>query len=380
MSISRPLSESPWPRSEPAALTAGPEQESLRDAARGILGRHSSLEQVRAASATEAGYSDDQWARLVDDMSVTTLAMPESDGGLGYGMVELGIILEECGRSLASEPIYSSAVLGIQALTMASRKVDAGLLEAVRNGTAIAAVSALTPDFDQVEATRSDDGWVVSGQVLHVVGGAHADVAVASSRSTEGLGVYAVTIGDQVTRKERAVLDPTRRQADLVLENAPATLLALDSDADRLISHLRDLSTLALSCENTGLADALLEMTVAYVKTRNQFGRAIGSFQAVKHRLADLLMEVERARSAARYAAAVYDQDPDEAHLAIAVAGAVCSDAAIHAAHEVVQLHGGVGFTWEHAAHSYFRRAMGNEGIQGNSRTHRARIADLIGI
>ena len=140
------------------------------------------------------------------------------------------------------------------------------------------------------------------------------------------------------------------------------------------------MSTLALACENTGIADALLQMTLEHVKTRHQFGRPIGSFQAIKHRLADMLVELERARSAARYAAAVHDEDPDEARLAIAVAGAVCSDAAVHAAHEAVQLHGGVGFTWEHSAHSYFRRVLGNEALQGDSRTHRARIADLLAV
>lgn len=380
MALSTSTTEEPWPRSEPASLTPGLEQEGLRDAVRKLLGKHSSLEQVRAASKDNIGYSPSLWTRLVDDMSITTLAVPEPDGGLGYGLVELGVILEECGRSLVSEPVYASAVLGVHALQFATEQIDSVLLDAVRSGSAIASVSAMSPDSDRTEATHTDTGWCITGTVLHVVGGAEADVLVVSARTDDGLGIFTLDRGPHVSSRNRAVLDPTRRQADLGLTDAPATLLAAGAEADRLIHRVRDLSTLALSCENTGIADALLQMTIDHVKTRNQFGRPIGSFQTVKHRLADLLLGLERARSAARYAAAVYDENPDDAHLAIAVAGAVCVDAVIHAAHEAIQLHGGVGFTWEHAAHSYFRRAMGNEAIQGNSRSHRARIADLIGV
>jgi len=180
--------------------------------------------------------------------------------------------------------------------------------------------------------------------------------------------------------REREVVDPTRRQADLTVAEVPAVPVVGADDYARVCTRIHDLRTLAIAFENTGIVDALLEMTVEYVKTRHQFGRPIGSFQAVKHRLADVLVLLERARSAIRYAASVYDEAPDTARLAIAVAGAVCTDAAIDAAAEAVQLHGGVGFTWEHPAHSYFRRALGNEAVQGDSRTHRARIAELIGI
>ena len=147
-----------------------------------------------------------------------------------------------------------------------------------------------------------------------------------------------------------------------------------------MVSDLTTLSAVALAAEQVGMIDAMLEMTRTYVEQRHQFGRPLASFQVIKHRLADLLVDLERSRSAARYAAAAWDQDPASAALAAAVAGATCTDAVIRAAHETVQLHGGVGFTWEHAAHFFVRRALGDEAVFGSARVHRARIADLLGI
>lgn len=367
----------PWPRSEPPALTPGSEQAEIRETIRGVLAKYSTIGQVRAAADSASGYSVDLWKRLVTDMSVTSLAVPEETGGLGYGMVELGIILEECGRALVVEPVYQHAAVGVRAMMEAG---NSDLLEKVLDGTTVAAVSALTAESDDLDAHRADDEWVLTGQVRFVVGGGGADVIVVSARSPEGIALFAVSTKNASTAHDRRVVDSTRRQADISFDRASATLLVPVDRAVDAIARIQDVATLALACENTGIADALLQMTLDHVKTRHQFGRPIGSFQAIKHRLADMLIELERARSAARYAAAVHDEDPDEARLAIAVAGAVCGDAAVHVAHEAVQLHGGVGFTWEHSAHSYFRRVLGNEALQGDSRAHRARIADFLAV
>ncbi|OZC59469.1 acyl-CoA dehydrogenase [Rhodococcus sp. 06-470-2] len=367
----------PWPRSEPSALTPGSEQAEIRETIRGVLGRYSTIEQVRSAADSTPGYSVDLWKRLVTDMSVTALAVPEESGGLGYGMVELGIILEECGRALAVEPVYQHAAVGVRAVMEAG---NSDVFEELLDGTTVAAVSALTAESDDLDAHRIGDGWVLSGQARFVVGGGGADLIVVSARCPEGAALFAVSATSASAVRDRRVVDSTRRQADISFDGAAATLLVPTARAAEAIARIQDVSTLALACENTGIADALLQMTLDHVKARHQFGRPIGSFQAIKHRLADMLIELERARSAARYAAAVYDEDPEEARLAIAVAGAVCSDAAVHAAHEAVQLHGGVGFTWEHSAHSYFRRVLGNEALQGDSRSHRARIADLLAV
>lgn len=377
MSSSHRDAQAPWPRSEPSALTPGSEQAEIREAIRGVLAKYSTIEQVRASADSDPGYSVELWKRLVDDMSVTAMAVPEELGGLGYGMVELGIIVEECGRALAVEPVYQHAAVGVRAMMEAG---NSDLLEEILGGTTVAAVSALSAESDDVDADRTDDGWVLSGQVRFVVGGGAADLVVVSARFPDGIALFGVSANNFSALHDRRVVDSTRRQADISFDRAPATLLVSVDGAGEAIARIQDVATLALACENTGIADALLQMTLEHVKTRHQFGRPIGSFQAIKHRLADMLVELERARSAARYAAAVHDEDPEEARLAIAVAGAVCSDAAVHAAHEAVQLHGGVGFTWEHSAHSYFRRVLGNEALQGDSRAHRARIADLLAV
>ena len=368
-----------WPRSEPAGLTPGPEQAALRESLRALLAKHGDITQVREASSTERGFSASLWRALVDDMSVTALAAPEGRGGLGYGVTELATILEECGRALVSEPVYSSAVLGVQALLL-TRLGDDDLLAGVLAGALLATVSALDATTDDLRAARTSAGWVVDGTVTHLTCGGTADVIVASADCPDGRRLFALRPGRACVRTERTVLDPTRRQADVTLRGAPAVALTEPEETVAAATRLRDLATLALASENTGIVDMLLEMTVAYTSTRRQFDRAIGSFQAVKHRLADLLVLLERARSASRYAAAAFAEDPDAARLAVAVAGAVCADAAVQAAAEAVQLHGGIGFTWEHPAHSYFRRAMGNEAAQGGSRTHRSTIAALVGL
>ncbi|MGW5381171.1 acyl-CoA dehydrogenase family protein [Nocardia sp. NPDC003963] len=373
------VAEAPWPRAEPAALTPGPEQEQLRETLRALLAKYSGIEQVRASADSETGYSEPLWRRLVDEMAVTTLAIPEEFGGLGYSTTELAIVLEECGRALVCEPVLASAVLGARALLTAPAET-ADLLPDVLAGRLLITVSGLGPDTDELHARQHGDDWRIDGSITHLPGGATADLAVTSADTSDGRRLFVLRLGPETTRRPREVLDPTRRQADLSVRNCPAVALTTPESTRPETARLHDLATLALACENTGIVDHLLELTVGYVGTRYQFGRPIGSFQAIKHRLADLLVASERARSASRYAAAVYAEDPESARLAVAVAGAVCTDAVVLAASEAVQLHGGVGFTWEHPVHSYLRRAFGNEATQGDSRANRTRIADLIGI
>lgn len=373
------VAEHPWPRSEPPGLSPDPERVQLRESLRGLLGKYSDIEQVRAAADTGPGYSPQLWRTLVDEMSVTGLAVPERHGGLGYGTAELAVVLEECGRALVCEPVYSSAVLGTHAL-LAAPEAEGNPLPEVLAGNLVATMSSLDPATDNLRGTSNPDGWRIDGTVTHLIGGRSADIVIASAETADGPRLFALRPPDDAVRTELRVLDPTRRQADLTVRDCPAVALTAPDTTPAVRARLHDLATLALACENTGIVERLLDMTVEYAVTRHQFGRAIGSFQAVKHRLADLLVSLERARSASRYAAALYAEDPDSARLAVAVAGAVCTDAAVHAAAEAVQLHGGVGFTWEHPAHSYFRRVLGNEAAQGDARTHRARVAALIGV
>nr|WP_255458019.1 acyl-CoA dehydrogenase family protein [Dietzia sp. DQ11-38-2] len=223
-------------------------------------------------------------------------------------------------------------------------------------------------------------GSVVNGLVPGVLWGEAVDslVVVASSGAEKALVVVDLTGAE---RRPREVVDLTRRRADVQLVDAPTRILV---GAARFLDVVRELTLItgaALAAEHAGIAARLLDDTVAYVQQRHQFGRAIGSFQAIKHRLADMLVDRERARSAAMYALAVLDEDDArDAELAVAVASAVCADAATRSAYEAIQLHGGIGFTWEHSAHFYLRRALGDEGAFGGGRKARRSIADLVGV
>ena len=372
----------PWPETEPLAMTPVAEHDDIRDVLRRLLDRHSTLEDSRLAAESEIGYSPELWSLLVKEMNVAALAVPEDRGGLGYGVVELGIVLEECGRALVSEPVLTSATLGVHALLAAERspRVEE-VLDRVVQGELVATVTALTEQTDFVDATRVGDRWSVSGRATNVVQGGAADVVVLLGRSEDGPGLYAVDLRTaSVRRSELPVVDPSRRQATLLFDDVEAVRLVGPGEAPRAVEELHSLAVIGLACEHVGMIERLLDGTVEYAMQRRQFGRAIGSFQAVKHRLANTLVELEKARSAARYAAAAFSEDPGAAALPAAVAGAVCTEAVIATASEAVQLHGGVGFTWEHAAHSYVRRALGDEPLLGDSRAHRSRVADLVGL
>ncbi|WP_328813419.1 acyl-CoA dehydrogenase family protein [Rhodococcus sp. NBC_00297] len=367
---------SPWPEAEPAGLIPGPEQADLRSAMRAVLARH---------SGRDEGTPTALWRALVDDMAVTMLSVPENRGGLGYGMTDMAVVLEECGRALVSEPVLFGAGVGVHALLLApAGTVDAMVSGALAGELRVAVHLPVTQTgraaAQVITADHTADGWRLSGVVNDIVHGASADVVVVGAHTADGARVFAVPLSDAVRAVPRTVIDPTRTRADVHLDSAAASALTEVAGTVSALDDLRARATIGLASEHTGIADRMLEMTVEYVTTRQQFGRPVGSFQAVKHRLADLLLSLERARSASRFAAALYDSSRDRAALAVAIAGAVCTEVASESVAEAVQLHGGVGFTWEHQAHRYFRRATGDEALLGDAVYHRRRIADLIGL
>lgn len=366
----------PWPEAEPDVLQPVEEHDDLRAVTRSILERGGSIERVREVVEHPTGYSADLWTLLASEVGVAALAVPESRGGLGYGVREVGIVLEECGAALTPEPVLASAVLGTQALLQADDPDEVGeLLAAALVGKRVLSVAVA----GDLAVTRDGTGWRVDGSLRRVLQGAATGVVVARATHDGAPVLVAVDVPDGAAL-ECTVLDPTRRQADLRLEAAAARVVVGPDRFEAAWSRLETLRRVAVACEHAGLVGHLLDLTVAYVVERQQFGRTIGSFQAVKHRLADVLVDRERARSAARYAAAVYATDPEAARLPAAVAAAVCLDAAVRTAHEAVQLHGGIGFTWEHQAHLYLRRVLGDEGLFGSSTEHRRLVADLVGL
>ncbi len=372
----------PWSIDASIPLLPNDEEADLRDAVRSLLTSAGDIEDVRRISESELGYSSQVWTELTTSMAVTTMAVPESDGGLGYGLTYLCTVLEECGRALRPEPVLTSAAVGIPALLLGSGEGLADHRAAALDGRAVVTATPLDSDTDRLAASVIASGeWQVSGTAAHVPHGATAHIAVVTAETETGRRLFAVPLtGDSVTRVTSDSLDPTRPLAVLHLDAAPAIPLSDEGDTVALLSELHARATIAVAAENVGIAAHLLEMTIEYTSSRKQFGRAIASYQAIKHRIADMLLDVERARSAARYAAGVVDTDGnrDAVAFAAAVAGTVCTDAAIRVCTETIQLHGGIGFTWEHPAHNYYRRVLVNEAATGDATTQRTRIASSI--
>ena len=372
----------PWPESDAAVLAPVAEHEDLRKVMRDLLQTHASHEQVRQSLESPKGYSSQLWSLLNDEMDVSSLAVPEDRGGLGFGLGVLAVVLEEAGRALLPEPLLMSSVLGARAVlaTPASTLPDE-LVTGVLTGRLVATVAMDGHADGHLTASRDDAAYTATGHVGRVVHGQSADLLLAPAVGDAGESLHLLDLrGTGVTRTPLEVLDHTRRQARIDLEATPAFLVAGPEDWPAVRSELAVLTSVALAAEHVGMIEAMLEMTGTYAGQRHQFGRPLASFQVIKHRLADMLVDLERSRSAARYAAAMFDQEPASAGLAAAVAGAVCTDAVIRTAHDTVQLHGGVGFTWEHPAHFDVRRALGDEAVFGSARLHRARVAEVLGL
>ncbi|MFF4017822.1 acyl-CoA dehydrogenase family protein [Streptomyces sp. NPDC001843] len=380
-------------------LTA--EQDEIRRTLRELLHKRCGAEELRAALDAPAGHDPALWSALADQLGLPGLALPEAYGGVGCPVTDLALACEEVGRALAPSPLLATSVLVaplILALGTDAQRADllprlaAGALTAALAvpGTALTAALALTGGnggawagggrAGGVQARRDGTGWRLYGQVDQVLDGHSARLLLVAAHA----GGYArprtllfLVEGDAagVLRTRQTSLDATRPQGRVQLRDVRAALLG-DEDADVLtaLAALGDTAAAVLAAEAVGAADRALERTVEYVGQREQFGRAIGSFQAVKHRLADVYVEVQAARSAAYYAAwAAAHGQPGERAGGLALAQAL--QALRCAAGEAIQLHGGIGFTWEHEAHLYFKRAAGDELLFGPVHRLRARAA-----
>ena len=365
------------PEADPSIILPSEEREELRTVITQFIARHATHEAVRASTEVDPGYSRPRWAKLNEELQIAALAVPEELGGHGFGLADLGVVLEEAGAALLPEPILASAVVGCQALVRADDAgAVAGLLEQVMEGR-----STLGVALDQTVSLGAAHGRTeADGLAEGVLWGAAADHLVVVGDSG-GRSVLAVIDLAGAPRTPREVMDLTRRRADISLAGAPVQVIVGADRFPRVVAELRLIQSAALAAEHAGIASHLVDATVEYVQQRHQFGRSIGSFQAIKHRLADMLVDRERARAAALYAMAVLDQDDAvDTELAVAVAASVCADAATRSAYEAIQLHGGIGFTWEHSAHFYLRRVLGDEGAFGGGREARRVIADLVGV
>ena len=375
----------PWPQADPTVLAPVAEHDDLRAVVRQVLEKHADHEAVRAAADSDLGHDPTLWARLNGELEIGGLALPVELGGSGFGLRELGVVLEEVGAALVPDPVLSSAVLGARALALADdTTAHADLLAGVVSGEAVLAVG---DEVASEAVVRVENGaYVLDGTVARVVHAGRADHLVLPAR-LDGATVLVLAPASALEVTPRTGIDPTRRVADVTAAAASVELLVGVERGARVVRVLELLRRAAVASQQAGAVSRLLDLTCEYVTQREQFSRPIGSFQAVKHRLADVLVDRERALSASRYAVAVLDpvlagdlDVPDDVALAVEVAATVCQDAFVRAAHETVQLHGGIGFTWEHRAHYYVRRALADEGFGGGSSRSRSRIADLVGV
>jgi alkylation response protein AidB-like acyl-CoA dehydrogenase len=362
------------------------EQRELRATVRRFCAEHSDEQTVRTLMDSELGHDPATWARLGGELGVLGLAVPESLGGAGAGVVDQAVVVEELGAALLCGPVLGTVGLAVPALVAAPPSaLRDELLPTLVDGSATAALA--TPDraglFDphaiSVGAVRSGEGWELTGVVPQVVDGAGADVLLVAASGPDGVALFAVPgAAEEVSREPLSTLDLTRRQASLRLRDAPARLVAGAEEIDGVLGYAYDVAAALLAAEQVGGAQHLLDLTVEYAKTRLQFGRPIGSFQAVKHRLADMLVLVEHARSAAYHAAWALQDGTDDPFLATSIAQATCSDAYYRVAADAIQLHGGIGFTWEHQAHLYYKRAVTDAALLGSAEAHRDRIAAAV--
>ncbi|MFI6620759.1 acyl-CoA dehydrogenase family protein [Streptomyces sp. NPDC050528] len=365
-------------------MTFTEEQQQLRTTLRRFLAEKAPSAAVRRAMDSDEGHDPRLWRQMADQLGLHGLALPEAYGGFGGGPVELGIVLEELGRVLLPSPYFATVALAGQALAASNDEAaKARWLPAIADGstTATLALAEASGSWRPEDIETSAGNGTVSGTKMFVVDGHTADLILVVARTDTGPALFAVD-GDApgVTRTRLETLDPTRRLARVDLDGAPARRIGSDDDASVHLRTVLDLVAVALAAEQVGGAQACLDAAVEYAKVRVQFGRPIGSFQAIKHKCADLLVQVEGARSAAYHATTVAAEGSSELPVSAALAAACCADAFTHAAKENIQIHGGIGYTWEHDAHLYLKRAKSSEQLFGGPAMHRARLADLVGI
>ena len=369
------------------------EHEELRATVRQLLADNSDEQAVRAHMASDRGYDADVWAQLADQMGLAGLIIPEDHGGAGFGFAELCVVAEEMGRALLCAPFLSTAVMSAGALLLcANDDAKAAHLSSIAAGEKTATLAYADTngrwDLAGIEMTtqEKDGAWLLEGSKGWVLDGHTADLILVVARTSEGLELFGVESGAAGLKREVIpALDLTRSLSRLEFTGTKAVKLS-DGDQTEGLERVLALTHSALAAEQVGGAQWCLDTAVGYAKSRLQFGRPIGSYQSIKHKCADLLIDVEFAKAAAYNACFLaadcletgegWDEAVEYAHLA----KSFCSEAFYHTAAENIQIHGGMGFTWEHPAHLYFKRAKASELLFGDAAHHREALADCLGL
>ena len=372
------------------------EQELLRSTARKFFENECTSETVRKLMDGPEGMTPELWKKLAEQ-GWLGLIVPDAYGGMGLGVVDLVVLMEEMGRAVVPGPFFSTVLLGglaiLEAGTEAQKKA---WLPKLTSGEARATLAWMEPSADlgargiTLSATAKRGGHVLNGTKLFVQDAHTADLIVVAARTAggqtpeEGITLFLVPKGAPgLTITLLPTMDQTRKLCEVTLKDVVANADAVMGQAGAgwaALARVLDRATVALCAEMCGGAQKVLDMTVEYAKIRQAFGRPIGSYQGVKHRAADMLVDVENSKSITYYAAWAMDEGVPEGPLAVSMAKAYVSDAYRRVAGAGIQLHGGIGFTWEHDLHLYFKRAKGSEFTFGDSIWHRERVAQLVNL
>ncbi|MCP5059714.1 MAG: acyl-CoA/acyl-ACP dehydrogenase [bacterium] len=368
------------------------EQDEFREMLRRFFEEKASAIEVRRMAESPEGFDRTLWKQMAGELGLQGIHLPERHGGQGFGFLELGIVLEEMGRVLLPSPFFASSVLATAAISNAgTREQQAALLPGLASGERIATLALVEsgggwdPLAIELEATPDGDGFRLTGTKELVLAGDVADLFIVAARLPGSQGANGLTLclidsaDGGLKRTPEESLDTTRRLARIELDAVGAKALGEPGEANEPLARVLAQAAIAQTAEMVGGAARCLDQAVEYAKVRMQFGRPIGSFQAVKHKAAEVLLDLEMARSAAYWAWWVADEDRDELFLAASLAKATCADAFQHAARENIQIHGGIGFTWEHDAHLYYKRATSDDVLLGDAGVHRTRLAGYLG-
>ncbi|HVB41661.1 MAG TPA: acyl-CoA dehydrogenase family protein [Streptosporangiaceae bacterium] len=368
-------------------LAFSAEQQELRESVRRFLADQIPLPRVRELMDTDDATDEKTW-RHAGSIGLQGIAIPEEYGGSGFSFTEQAIICEELGAALYPGPYLASAVLAATALlTSSDEAAKADLLPGIASGETVATLAfteddgSWEPDAIALTATNNGHGWLLDGHKSFVLDGHTAGLLLVVAAAHAGLSLFAVDpAAAGLSRAVLPTLDQTRKMARCELHATPGRLIGAPGDGAAILRRTLDVTAIALAAEQLGGAQRALDMAVGYAKIRHQFGKPIGSFQAIKHKCADMLLEVESLRSAVLYAAAAVAEDSPEVPTVAPLVKALASDTYFHVAAENIQIHGGIGFTWEHDAHLFFKRAKASELFLGDASYHRERLATAIGV
>ena len=368
-------------------FTFSDEQEEFRLIVRRFMDDKSPRTEVRKLMDSEQGYDPAVWKQLSEELGLPGIHIPEAYGGQGFGFVELCIVLEEMGRALFCAPYFSATALAATTIIHAgTEEQKLALLPGIASGQTLATLALSEANQDwlpantELSATPAADNYLLDGEKSYVLDGHIADLLIVVARTPgttgdEGLSLFTVPNDSPgLERRLLKTLDPTRKLAHIEFKQTPATLLGELNTAGDTLSHILDLAAVALASEMVGGAQMMLQSSLDYAQLRMQFGRLIGSFQAIKHKCADILLDVELAKSTAYYAAAAAAEQSLDLPAVASLSKAYAADTYMKSAAECLQIHGGIGFTWENDTHLYFKRAKSSEVFLGDPNYHRDQL------